>query len=185
MCDSINQAWCIRENVQNSRQAIDTLPLSWYSLTHINHFTVTNSRPATAPNHFAAIHLRQNPLVPCGAVFFISRENLQPDHRPAILHTRTLKTASAVWIWIPATTPHKMRASRTTPLQHRGRNADPVQAATPAIEDTSICVPLARFRGNPFLPAYAGQKFLPPNIPLGTKFSPRTAHSLRSYTLRV
>ena len=51
--------------------------------------------------------------------------------------------------------------------------------------DTSICVPLARFRGNPFLPAYAGQKFLPPNIPLGTKFSPRTAHSLRSYTLRV
>ena len=33
-----------------------------------------------------------------------------------------------------------------------------------------------RFRGNPFLPAYAGQKFLPPNIPLGTKLSaePRT-----------
>ena len=35
-------------------------------------------------------------------------------------------------------TPHKMRASRTTPLQHRGRNADPVQAATPVIGDTSI-----------------------------------------------
>src|SRR5699024_2243109 len=31
-------------------------------------------------------------------------------------------------------------------------------------------------RGNPFLPAYAGQKFLPPGIPLGTKLSaePRT-----------
>src|SRR5699024_8090335 len=28
-----------------------------------------------------------------------------------------------------------------------------------------------RSRGNPFLPAYAGQKFLPPGIPLGTKFS--------------
>ena len=27
-------------------------------------------------------------------------------------------------------TPHKMRASRTTPLQHRGRNPDSVQAAT-------------------------------------------------------
>ena len=60
-----------------------------------------NRRPATTPNHFAAIHLRQNPLVSCGAAFFIFRENLQPDHRPAILHTRTLKTASAVWIWIP------------------------------------------------------------------------------------
>src|SRR5699024_491701 len=33
-----------------------------------------------------------------------------------------------------------------------------------------------RSRGNPFLPAYAGQKFLPPGIPLGTKLSaePRT-----------
>ena len=101
MCNSTNQAQYVRESVQNSRQAIDTLPLSWYSLTHINHFTVINSRPATAPNHFAAIHLRQNPLVPCGAVFFIFRENLQPDHRPAILYTRTLKVSSAVWIWIP------------------------------------------------------------------------------------
>src|SRR5699024_12474262 len=26
-------------------------------------------------------------------------------------------------------------------------------------------------RGNPFLPAFAGQKFLPPGIPLGTKLS--------------
>src|SRR5699024_1662793 len=33
-----------------------------------------------------------------------------------------------------------------------------------------------RSRGNPFLPAYAGQKFFPPGIPLGTKFGaePRT-----------
>ena len=33
-----------------------------------------------------------------------------------------------------------------------------------------------RSRGNPFLPAYAGQKFFPPSILLGTKFSaePRT-----------
>src|SRR5699024_10394839 len=33
-----------------------------------------------------------------------------------------------------------------------------------------------RSRGNPFLPACAGQKFLPPGIPLGTKLSaePRT-----------
>ena len=101
MCDSTNQAWCIREIVQNPSQAIDTSPLPWYPLTHINHFTVINYRPAATPNHFAAIHLRQNPLVPCGAVFFISRQNLQPDYRPAILHTRTLRVSSAVWIWIP------------------------------------------------------------------------------------
>ena len=49
-----------------------------------------------------------------------------------------------------------------------------------------------RSRGNPFLPAYAGQKFLPPGIPLGTKLSaePRTrpcglAHSQRSISLYV
>ena len=49
-----------------------------------------------------------------------------------------------------------------------------------------------RSRGNPFLPAYAGQKFLPPGIPLGTKFSaePRTrpcglAHSQRQISLYV
>src|SRR5699024_1740201 len=43
-----------------------------------------------------------------------------------------------------------------------------------------------------FLPAYAGQKFLPPGIPLGTKLSaePRTrpcglAHSQRSISLYV
>ena len=58
-----------------------------------------NSRPATAPNHFAAAFLRQNPLVFCGAVFFISRENLQPGDRPAILHTRTLKIAWADRTW--------------------------------------------------------------------------------------
>ena len=60
-----------------------------------------NRRSAATPNHFAAACLRQNPLVPCGAVFFISRENLQTGDRPAILHTRTLKVLSAVWIWIP------------------------------------------------------------------------------------
>src|SRR5699024_10951579 len=38
------------------------------------------------------------------------------------------------------------------------------------------CRKATRSRGNPFLPAYAGQKFLPPGIPLGTKLSaePRT-----------
>ena len=69
-----------------------------------------NSRLAVTPNHFAAVHLRQNSLVPCGAVFFISRENLQPDYRPAILHTRTLRASSAVWIWI----------SRHDPAQNAG-----------------------------------------------------------------
>ena len=33
--------------------------------------------------------------------FLIFRENLQTGDRPAILHTCTLKTAQAVWIWIP------------------------------------------------------------------------------------
>src|SRR5699024_3165620 len=47
------------------------------------------------------------------------------------------------------------------------------------------------FRGNPFLRAVARQKFLPPNIPLGTKFSsePRTrlrlAHSRLKISLSV
>ena len=92
MCDSPNQAWCIREIVQNPSQTIDTLPLPWYPLTHINHFTVINRRSAATPNHFAAACPRQNPLVPCGAVFFIFRENLQPDYRPAILHTAHLES---------------------------------------------------------------------------------------------
>ena len=34
----------------------------------------------------------------------------------------------------------------------------------------SACRNATRSRGNPFLSAYAGQKFLPPGIPLGTKF---------------
>ena len=88
---STNRTWYIHENVQNSRQTIDTLPLPWYPLTHINHFTVIHRRYATTPNHFAAACPRQNPLVPCGAVFFISRENLQPGDRPAILHTAHLE----------------------------------------------------------------------------------------------
>ena len=62
---------------QFSDYQIDICVNSWYSLTHTSHFTVLNYCPATTPNHFAAIHLRQNPLVPCGAAFFISRENLQ------------------------------------------------------------------------------------------------------------
>ena len=92
MCDSPNQAWCIREIVQNPSQTIDTLPLPWYLLTHINHFTMMNCRSAATPNHFAAACPRQNPLVPCGAVFFIFRENLQPGDRPAILHTAHLES---------------------------------------------------------------------------------------------
>ena len=78
--------------IQISNCFLDTWPLSWYPLIHTNHFTVINRCPATTPNHFAAIHLRQNPLVPCGAVFFIFRENLQPGDRPAILHTAHLES---------------------------------------------------------------------------------------------
>ena len=45
-------------------------------------------RPAATPNHFAAIHLRQNPLAPARRIF-ISLKDLQPldDHRLAILYT--------------------------------------------------------------------------------------------------
>ena len=58
---------------------------------------------------------------------------------------------------------------------------------------SSICqVLLGALRGNPFLCAVARQKFLPPNIPLGTKFGaePRTrpcglAHSQRQISLVV
>ena len=64
-------------------------------------------------------------------------------------------------------------------------------AAEAAILRTALRVAKApRSRGNPFLPAYAGQKFLPPGIPLGTKFGaePRTrpyglAHSQRQISL--
>jgi len=45
-------------------------------------------RPAATPNHFAAIHLRQNPLAPARRIF-ISLKDLQPldDHWLAILYT--------------------------------------------------------------------------------------------------
>ena len=82
MCDSTNPAWCIREIVQNPSQTIDTLPLPWYPLTHTRHFTMLNCRPATTPNHFAAACPRQNPLVPCGAAFFILTREFA-DGRPA------------------------------------------------------------------------------------------------------
>ena len=56
----------------------------------------------------------------------------------------------------------------------------------------AACRKTTRFRGNPFLRAYARQKFLPPNIPLGTKFDaePCTwpcglAHSQRQISLYV
>ena len=118
--------------------------------------------------------------------FLIFRENLQPDHRPAILHTAHLENHMSRLDLDTAPQPRtkcgragQRRCNTGAGTQIRCKRR-PTQAG-----DTSICVPLARFRGNPFLPAYAGQKFLPPNIPLGTKFSPRTAHSLRSYTLRV
>ena len=61
----------ICSSIQISNCFLDTWPLSWYPLIHTNHFTVINRCPAATPNHFAAIHLRQNPLVPCGAAFFI------------------------------------------------------------------------------------------------------------------
>ena len=49
----------------------------------------------------------------------------------------------------------------------------------------SACRKTTRSRGNPFLPAVAGQKFLPPGIPLGTKFGaePRTSPQSGSHTL--
>ena len=81
----------ICSSIQISNCFLDTWPLSWYPLIHTNHFTVINRCPAATPNHFAAACPRQNPLVPCGAAFFIFRENLQPDHRPAILHTMHLE----------------------------------------------------------------------------------------------
>ena len=56
---------------QFSDYQIDICIYSWYPLTHTNYFTVLNRRPATMPNHFAAACPRQNPLVPCGAAFFI------------------------------------------------------------------------------------------------------------------
>ena len=89
-----------------------------------------NRRSATTPNHFAAACPRQNPLVPCGAVF------LYPE--------RICRRATGLQFFIPALlklhepsgsgyramTLRKTRVSRTTPLQHRGRNADSVQAVT-------------------------------------------------------
>src|SRR5699024_9564029 len=46
----------------------------------------------------------------------------------------------------------------------------------PEKEVIVACRKTTRSRGNPFLPACAGQKFFPPGIPLGTKLSaePRT-----------
>ena len=131
----------ICSSIQISNCFLDTWPLSWYPLIHTNHFTVINRCPAATPNHFAAIHLRQNPLVPCGAVFFIFRENLQPDYRPAILHTMhlgTLKTASAVWIWIPR---HDLAQNASGAGQRRCNTGAGTQTRCkrrPQARDTSI-----------------------------------------------
>lgn len=68
-----------------------------------------NCRSAATLNHFAAVHLRQNPLLPCGAAFIIFRENLQPDHRTAILNTRSSKIVTS-HLNPDATQEHKEKA---------------------------------------------------------------------------
>jgi len=61
---------------------------------------------------------------------------LQPDHRPAILHTRTLKTAQAVWIWIPRHDPAQYagepdNAAATQGQERRsGANGDSLKQKT-------------------------------------------------------
>ena len=78
-------------------------------------------RPAATPNHFAAIHLRQNPWPPCEAVFYFLID-LQPGNRFAILHTHLDNRISRP-DWIQCHDLAEMRASLTTPLQNRGRNS--------------------------------------------------------------
>ena len=79
-------------------------------------------RPAATPNHFAAIHLRQNPLAPCEVDFyFCERLVAADDQRPAILHTHLDNRISRP-DWIQRHDLAELRASLTTPLQNRGRN---------------------------------------------------------------
>ena len=75
-------------------------------------------RSAASPNHFAAIHPRQNLLV-LWSLFF-SRD-LQPGNWFAILHTHLDNRISRP-DWIQRHDLAELRASLTTPLQNRGRN---------------------------------------------------------------
>ena len=77
-------------------------------------------RPAATPNHFAAIHLRQNPLAPARRIFYFLID-LQPGNRFAIL-VMHLENCISRPDWIQRHDPAQMRASLTTPLQNRGRN---------------------------------------------------------------
>ena len=77
-------------------------------------------RPAATPNHFAAIHLRQNPLAPARRIFYFLID-LQPGNRFAIL-VMHLENCISRPDWIQSHDPAEMRASLTTPLQNRGRN---------------------------------------------------------------
>ena len=143
MYSSTNRTWYIHENVQNSRQTIDTSPLPWYPLTHTRHFTMLNCRPAATPNHFADACRRQNPLVPCGAAFFIFRENLQPGDRPAILHTAHLESYMSR---LDLDTAPRPRAKRGRAGQRRCNTGAGTQIRCkrrPQTRDTSIdtCTP--------------------------------------------
>ena len=65
-------------------------------------------RPAATPNHFAAIHLRQNPLALARRIFYFSERLAAAGRSPACNSlTRTLTTASAVRIGYRAMTPPK------------------------------------------------------------------------------
>ena len=98
-----------------------------------------NSRPATTPNYFAAVHLRQNLLVPCGAAFLIFRENLQPGDRPAILDTQYLENCMSR---LNLDTAPRPRAKCGRAEQRRCNTGAGTQIRCkrqpPQIEDTSI-----------------------------------------------
>ena len=117
---------------QNFKFSLDAPLCSWYPLSHTSCFSTLNSRPAATPNHFAAVHLRQNPLVPCGAAFLYFERICSRATGLQFFIPALLKLHEPSGSGYRAMTPRKTRASRITPLQHRGRNADSVQAATPA-----------------------------------------------------
>ena len=91
-------------------------------------------RPAATPNHFAAIHLRQNPLAPARRIFYFLID-LQPGNRFAIL-VMYLENRISRPDWIQCHDPAQMRASLTTPLQNRGRNL--IRGERRTTTDTSI-----------------------------------------------
>ena len=133
--------WIFVEPFQILRQHIDNSGPPCYHLPQLgplyhNKANKLFHRPAFTPNHFAAIHLRQNPLVPCGAVSFIPRD-LQPNYRPAILDMHLDSRISRL-DGIQCHDPAAMRASLTTPLQNRGRNFIRCERRPPQAGDTSM-----------------------------------------------